>query len=676
VLVGGFSLLLASGALLCVTAAVLTRQLARAAGASFWVFLACASLQLGALASALSVGRRMTPAWWLAGQSLILGGVLFWARRRPQAAPLHVWRSFRSWWRSAPFLARSAAAAALLLIVLSGVRQAVEPLSGFDDRMYHASRVAYWVQNASILPYPTHNERQVAFPFGSELYFLWPVLFTKAEAAGRVGFWLGFPVAAIGVHLLAGAARVREPYRSLAMLLFVSTPIVGSLSIGLAPECWLATFELGTAFWILRAAGVRDPEAVNQPGLWAGLFLVLALNVKTTAVGLVLPVLLLPLAFVRRDARRPVFRSLALGGAIGILLSGMALNFVGNVLRCGCPVASPGLREVVRSELTARQLYIHAVRMPFLLLEAPWIPDPLRGRLETRVEAVAEAVGATRTISLEDSKWPWPGQFRFTLPARARYYSLGGILWLPGLACALFIVLRNISSERMLDRRCRVLLCTLLALTSLIPVVFGLRWMAGSEVPVRFLVAPWALGVVLLSELATRGSRGSRALPAAACIIVGAQVIASLWANWAATRGALRTPLSDAILDEPFAGFMPDLPAGSRILLFADQDTRDYPLFRPREGFPNRVIAWGGQVPTPESVVRRAHSAGATHVLFAADAWLSRHWEPPVRVAETIAGLAGDPAFHGIPSATSGMRLFEVVGSGGSQTGGEGSVRP
>ena len=514
------------------------------------------------------------------------------------------------WWISAPALARGAAATALLFVVLSGVRQIVEPVSGFDDRMYHASRVVYWMQNASILPYPTHNERQVAFPFGSELYFLWPVLFTKWEAAGRLVFWLGYPMAAIGIHVVAGKAGVREPMRSVAVLLFASTPVVSSLSIGLAPELWLAFFELGTAYWILEAADAEGAGVAARAGGWAGLFLLLALNVKTTAVGLLLPTVLLPLAIVRPNARRQTFRTLAVGAVAGLLMSGLALNCVGNVLRCGNPFASAGLRSVVRSELSARQLYIHAVRLPFLLLEVPWVPDPLRGRLEAGGVAIAEKLGATQPISLEDSKWAWPGRFRFTLPATARNYSLGGILWLMAIAGAFVVIARGLRNRGTVHWRSPIFLCSLLSLSSLLPVVFGLRWMAGSLVPVRLLVASWSLGVVLLVVLVSPGALKGVARAALAGVFVGIQVVASLRAEGKVTKDSLQTPLSAASLNEPFAAVISALPPGSRILLFADQDTRDYPLFRPREGFPNRVVPWGNDTPTPELLLDRLRVDG------------------------------------------------------------------
>jgi len=610
----------------------------------------------------------MTPAWWLGAQAVLLAGASAWARGGPRPEPLAVWNSVRGWWTSAPALARAAIAAAAILIALSGLRQATSLISGFDDRMYHASRVAYWMQNTSVLPYPTHNERQVAFPFGSELYFLWPVLFTKWEAAGRLVFWLGYPLAAIGVHLLAGRAGVRESFRSLAVLLFVSTPIVSSQSTGLAPELWLTVFELGTAFWILEAAAADDHGDAARAAGWAGLFLILALNVKTTAAGLIFPAAILPFAMMHRSVRWPAFRSLAAFAVGAFLLSGLALNLSGNLVRCGNALGSGGLRQVHRSDLTARQVYIHAVRLPLLLLELPWVPDPLRGRLEAVGAACAERTGATQTIAFEDSTWPWPGRFRFSLPETAQNYSLGGLLWLPGLACALVLVFRDFRNWGPAGRRTAFGLCTLLSFSSLIPVVFGLRWMVGSGVPVRFLVAPWALGAVLLSALASRNDSASRALSVLAAVAVGIQAIASLRVDGTGTLSALQAPTPDATLEEPFSGLMKDLPPGSCVLLFASQDTRDYPLFRPRDGFSNRVIAWGDEPPVAGRIIQKALDIGATNVVFVASEWLMRSggtprpWIPtPMRVAEAISGLTADPRMREHPSGVPKMRVFEVV---------------
>jgi hypothetical protein len=89
-----------------------------------------------------------------------------------------------------------------VMLALSAVTQIATPIRGGDERMYHASRVIYWIQYQTAFPFVTHNDRQKIVPFGSELFFLWPVLLTHSEVIGRIVFWLAYPCAAIGQYLL------------------------------------------------------------------------------------------------------------------------------------------------------------------------------------------------------------------------------------------------------------------------------------------------------------------------------------------------------------------------------------------------------------------------------------------------------------------------------------------
>jgi len=60
---------------------------------------------------------------------------------------------------------------ALGLVAVSGAIQWFTPLFEGDEKMYHASRVLYWLQHQTVFPYITHNDRQNVFTFGSELFF-------------------------------------------------------------------------------------------------------------------------------------------------------------------------------------------------------------------------------------------------------------------------------------------------------------------------------------------------------------------------------------------------------------------------------------------------------------------------------------------------------------------------
>ena len=82
------------------------------------------------------------------------------------------------------------------------------PIYSGDEKMYHASRVLYWIQHRSVFPYVSHNDRQTVSPFGSELFFLWPVLLTRTESIGRMVFWLAYPGVAVGQYWLLRSLRL------------------------------------------------------------------------------------------------------------------------------------------------------------------------------------------------------------------------------------------------------------------------------------------------------------------------------------------------------------------------------------------------------------------------------------------------------------------------------------
>src|SRR5262249_34555636 len=148
-------------------------------------------------------------------------------------------------------------------VLCSAVSQAWTPILGTDERMYHASRVIYWIQHHSLLPYETHNDRQTVFTFGSELFFLWPVLLTNTEAIARMVFWLGYPLAAIGAYILLRTLRLTPTGAMAGALVLVSTPIVAESSLGLKPELWSMVFILGTGYWAAQIC-LRPDDCVRS----------------------------------------------------------------------------------------------------------------------------------------------------------------------------------------------------------------------------------------------------------------------------------------------------------------------------------------------------------------------------------------------------------------------------
>jgi hypothetical protein len=628
------------------SSAIVARALGRSFGENFWLFISTVALQFGAVGSATSLFGHLEPWSWLLGQA-ILCALLLPVSFRGQGPGLTlsaVAPGQRGWLLSCVAIAA--------LITLSALKVWRVPLCGFDERMYHASRVLYWIQNHSLLPYPTQNDRQVVFPFGSELFFLWPILFTKTELIGRLVFWLAYPASAIGLFLLVRELGGGAGLSLLTVLAFVSTPIVIASSLGLKPELWLTVFALGTAFWAVRAFSTRN--ASDHALLSIGIFSMLTVNVKWTGLALV-PAVLLLVFWRSGDRLRNAGRVLG-GMAVGLLLSGLAVTVSSNLARYGRLTGPEAFGRVHESTGGPRESYVNAVRLSFTLLELPLVPESrFRRTLSRRGNALVAWLGAG--TSPEELQEGWRGPYAWELPREARWYSLPGLLWLPLLGVGLGILVRDLFAFPGLLRP--VSMVVSLEALFVGGIVFGLHWMTVSGVPERFLVAPFALGLATHALILGRLLAGPRAR-ALACLALAFIAFVALSRQAEAVLPRLETEVPTARQDAPFAEPLAWIRPGSRILFFGRQSARDYPLFGPRSHYPNVVVPWGKAAFEPGRLRAIVSLRRVTHILIEDDRHLSLQWEPPIETAGLVAWLAGQADFWEIPQKTKLMRLFEV----------------
>jgi hypothetical protein len=547
------------------------------------------------------------------------------------------------------------------VVIANVIVQARTPLSHFDDRMYRASRAAYWLENRSILPWETHNDRQVAFPFGSELMFFWPVLMTRSEAVGRTVFALVAPLCAIGAYLVAREALVSRTAALAGALLLVVTPQVAQTFTGLSPESWLALFALGAAFFALRAARQRGRAA--RVFVMIGVFVALAMNVKATAIALVPVALVLPWLVARGGgaSRWSRMKAIAAGGAVGAALSGITLLLAGNFLREGHPLGPPMMVAVHSADLSPRQVRTHVARFLVAMIDLPVDAGrTVQTRLTESGRAFLATTGADQPITLEKNREQWPGTYSFDAGDGSLRYSTGGMMWVIALAAATAAVIADLFKHRGNARLGSAGVLAWLSLSMLAFTLLTIRWMGQVE---RFWVAAYALGVPLIVVEVSRVVRRRRWLRYVVTIVLAITAIPTV-------RGlarAVATPSADAtrLVDEPFVTTLHHIPPGSRILLVASQAVRDYPLFAPRRGYANEVHSWGNEPFTPQRLAAVLDEHDITHVVLESDAVIAQHWRPYLRTVEMTQWLRRRRDWEEVARGQTSMPLF-VRRSGGS----------
>lgn len=633
------------------------RALARPGVDRFWVAIAAAVMQMGVVATVASCFRGYDGGPVLALQVPIVAGAIIlarWRRSRPLGPGLRLGAVVGGDWVCAAL-----AIAVVLFLALSGVRQGVTPIWGPDEGMYHGPRIAYWLQHRSIFVYETPNDRQMVFPFGAELIASWPLLFVKAEWLARMAFWLCFPAGAAGVWVVARTIGAGARAAMVGVLLFVSTPTVLNYAESLKSDAWLPVFTLGAAYAALRPRAMDERPGVRF--LLSGVFLGLAINVKTTALAL-LPGLVFA-AFLDLEPRR-VARGV-FGLCAGVLLaaatSGLGLQLGTNMVRTHNLLGPRDLRAIVQPDRSLEQMWAHTVRTPLYLFELPAVPaESVRLWLESRGEDLSQALGAAQRLPTEVPDM-FPGIFKVHVPRVAERYSLGGMLWLPALLVGVGRAAWQAARRWRRPALTAEAAFAVLQLPLLLGVVYMVRWMAGG--PDRFWLGAYALSVPLTVRLIGGAAQRRPWLAGAVACVIPASAYPILQNHILAVDQAIAHPLTQEAIDYPFQEVIPRIPAGSRVLLFGSGGVREYWLFNPLGGFTNRMFRWGRgrfDAAVADSIV---DDNQVTHVVIEHDMGTGVEWNRAIPARPVVSWIAGRKDFREVPLQTPHMRLFERVPS-------------
>ena len=667
----GYLSFAASTLLLVWAALAIAYYAAVSRGERFWVAVAAVALNIGVVGVSTSLLSQMRPPVWLLAQCLTFAatagilrsrhGASFSMSAPVRAATSGLVTSCRAAIRTVPRQRAGVLVLGLIVMVfvtLSGLQQYLTPVIGGDEKMYHASRVLYWIQHQEVFPYVTHNDRQNVFSFGSELIFLFPVLFTRSELIGRMVFWLGYPTALVGMYLLLRELGAKRSMSLAGILLFVSTPLVMRYSVGLKAEIWLTVFVLGTGFWTLRARAKKG--RIARELFLAALFSVLSINVKFTAMVLLPVVAVLPWLVGEGSDLGKNIRAILLGGLAGFALSGLAVVVGSNLVAYGRALGPEAMQQVHRSALSLRQLYTHSVRLPFLLLELPDVPSALmREHISRLGNSVIHLVGADIPLPLEEPGG-WPGTYVYSLPEYGDKFSIGGLLWLPALAVGAYGLARDMRAARSGRRASPISPLVAMDIALLGGSVYLIRWMVHSGIPERFLVASYSLGVTIMTVLLQERLQVRGWVWSLAIVVMAYALYSPLRQQVLHTETLRSSPIPISWLDAPFEDALERIEPGSHILLVGSQGVADYPLLGPREGYANQVTSWGKQPFDVERMQSLLDCGGITHILIENDQAVWHQWTPPVTTSQMVAWLAASPQITEIKLPVAGMRLFQT----------------
>lgn len=212
------------------------------------------------------------------------------------------------------------------------------PQNNMDSLSTHLSRIVYWRQNGSFLPWETLRLDQVWYPLNAQLQTYWTLLFLGSDRLVGAVQWLAALVSAAGVFGLARAFGYGRRQAAFAALIFLSFPLVALQATTTQTDLMTTAFFVPAVYFLML--GMRDGR-LSLLSLSA-LSLGIGIGVKKSFF-LLLPVLTVFIALALLQwGRRSVkpFMLWSLSAVVSAALFGAYLYAV-NWMYFGSPFGSP-----------------------------------------------------------------------------------------------------------------------------------------------------------------------------------------------------------------------------------------------------------------------------------------------------------------------------------------------
>jgi hypothetical protein len=174
---------------------------------------------------------------------------------------------------------------ATILILIQGI---IYPPNNWDSMTYHMARIAHWVMNESIEPYPTHIYRQIYQPPLAEWIIAQVCILNKADYFANA-VQLFFLLATLGVlNQIMLQFNTSKKTRIWANIIAFTTPSVFMQATSTQNDIVVAFFLLSSILFFIRYFN----ESTVKNALFIGLAIGCAILTKGTAFVYLIPIML------------------------------------------------------------------------------------------------------------------------------------------------------------------------------------------------------------------------------------------------------------------------------------------------------------------------------------------------------------------------------------------------
>lgn len=193
---------------------------------------------------------------------------------------------------------------ASILLLIQGI---IYPPNNWDSMTYHMARIAHWVMNESIEPYPTHIYRQIYQPPLAEWIIAQVCILNKADYFANA-VQLFFLVATLGVlNQIMLHFNTSKKIRIWASIIAFTTPSVFMQATSTQNDIVVAFFLLSSILFFIQ----YFKESTLKNTLLIGLAIGCAILTKGTAFVYLIPIILFSgayLIYLFLKKQKPILR--------------------------------------------------------------------------------------------------------------------------------------------------------------------------------------------------------------------------------------------------------------------------------------------------------------------------------------------------------------------------------
>lgn len=173
-----------------------------------------------------------------------------------------------------------------ILLFIQGI---LYPPNNWDSMTYHMARIAHWVMNESVYPYPTHIYRQIYQPPLAEWMVGQICILNRADYFANA-LQLMYLISSLAcINLIMQEFKLSLKIRSIAFILIFTTPSIFMQATSTQNDIVIGFFLLGTVYALIRF--FKTFRISN--GILTGVFIGCALLTKGTAFVYLIPISLL-----------------------------------------------------------------------------------------------------------------------------------------------------------------------------------------------------------------------------------------------------------------------------------------------------------------------------------------------------------------------------------------------